>query len=352
MSSTIGDLYKITTFGESHGKYIGCVIEGCPSGIIIKKKIIQKELNLRKPGKNKYVSLRKEKDKVILTSGIFKNRTTGTPISVIVKNKEKRSVDYFNISDKFRPGHADLTYQKKYNIRDYRGGGRSSARTTISIVIAGAIAKHILKEMFNIKIFGYVYSVGKKNIPFYKKSHIKKNIFFLPNLELVREIKSYIKKLIKSNDSIGGVINVNISNMPFCLGEPVFDKIESKTSYILSGLNAIKAIEFGSGIYSSVLNGSKNNDKLTSKGFIGNNSGGILGGISSGQDLNIKLHIKPTSSIFKKQKTISEYNSNKEIKIRGRHDPCVALRAVPIIESAVAITILDLVMRHKSKSFF
>ncbi|MGX7589034.1 chorismate synthase [Candidatus Vidania fulgoroideorum] len=321
----IGKTFKVLTFGESHGSCLGCVIEGMPSGFFLDKKKIQSVLDLRKPGTNKFVSLRKETDKLKILSGIFENRTTGSPIGLIVNNNNKRSVDYKNISDKLRPGHSDYTYFKKYKNRDYRGGGRSSARTTVSIVLAGSICKYILKESYFISFFSYIKDIKKK--------------------------KQEIKKIIKKGDSLGAKVNVLVSNIPCGLGEPLFKKIESKISEIVTCINAVKAVEFGLGIKSSETYGSKNNDSIYEKGFKSNNSGGILGGICTGQDINIVVYVKPTSSISIKQSTIDIKYKRKKIRIKGRHDPCVGLRILPILESAIAIVIFDLILEYKLNFF-
>ncbi|WDI79445.1 chorismate synthase [Candidatus Vidania fulgoroideae] len=332
MSNILGSIFKVLTFGESHGKLLGCLIDGIPSGIYVNKNKIQKELNLRKPGKSNLVSLRKEKDKLKIISGIFCNRTTGTPLGLIVYNKNKRSLDYKNISKKFRPGHADYTYYKKYNIRDYRGGGRSSARTTVSIVLAGSICKYILKDIYCIDFFSFISCVG---------GNVNYNSF-----------SKNIKKTIKNKDSLGSSVNVIVGNIPNGIGEPLFEKIESEISKTIMGLNAVKAIEFGSGIKCNSYKGSENNDNIYKNGFKSNNSGGILGGISSGQNLKFTVHIKPTSSISKIQDTVDNNLVEEKIETTGRHDPCIGLRIIPIIESAVAIVIFDLILKHKFSFFF
>ncbi|WDR79346.1 chorismate synthase [Candidatus Vidania fulgoroideae] len=332
MSNILGNIFKVLTFGESHGKILGCLIDGIPSGFYINKYKIQKELNLRKPGKNSLVSLRKEQDKLKIISGLFCNRTTGTPLGLIVFNKNKRSLDYKNISKKFRPGHADYTYYKKYNIRDYKGGGRASARTTVSIVLAGSICKYILKDIYCIDFFSFISCIGGS----FNNNNFCKSI----------------KKTIKDNNSLGSSVNVSVGNIPNGIGEPLFKKIESEISKTIIGLNAVKAIEFGSGIKCSLYTGSKNNDNIYKNGFKSNNSGGMLGGISTGQNLKFTVHIKPTSSISKKQNTVDENFLEEEIEIMGRHDPCIGLRIIPIIESAIAIVIFDLILKHKFSYFF
>ncbi|MGX7576633.1 chorismate synthase [Candidatus Vidania fulgoroideorum] len=346
--NSIGDYFKVSTFGESHGKCIGCLIEGCPSGLFVNKNLIQKELNLRKPGRNKLVTSRYEEDKIKILSGIFNNKTTGTPIVFIVKNNNKRSIDYKNISNLFRPGHADYTYFKKYKNRDYRGGGRSSARTTVGIVLAGAFCKNILNSLYNINFFGYLKSVG--NLNFYKKE-IDDGKNFISKLE-VYKLKKHIKKTKEDNNSTGGVVCISINNIPVGLGEPLFSKVESEFSKNVIGINAVKALEIGIGFDFSFSKGSKTNDGICNKGFLSNNSGGILGGISTGQDISLTIHIKPTSSILKGQKTVNLNLDEKIINIVGRHDPCVALRVLPIVESIISITLLDLILKSKFSFFF
>ncbi|MGX7577168.1 chorismate synthase [Candidatus Vidania fulgoroideorum] len=348
--NTIGNLYKVTTFGESHGKAIGCVIDGCPSGIEISKSKIQKFLNLRSPGINKFVTQRKEKDKIHILSGIFNKKTTGTPIGVIVFNKEFKSNDYKNIKNIFRPGHADFSYFKKYKIRDFKGGGRSSARTTISIVIAGFIAKKILKDFFNINLYAYIYSVGKIKIKFKNKKFINSKNFFIPNKN-TKKIQIFLNNIKKKGNSIGATICLDIYNIFPGIGEPIFNKLDSKIFESIIGINAIKGIEIGNGSYCSLATGKQFNDEIYNKGYIKNNSGGIIGGISNGDNIKIKIHIKPTSSIAIKQNTINKKIINKKIKVLGRHDPCVGLRAVPILISIISIILIDLIFIFKSKTF-
>lgn len=332
MSNIIGDYFKVLTFGESHGSFLGCIIDNIPSGFLLIKNKVQKLLDLRKPGKSKFVSLRKEEDKFRIISGIFNNRTTGTPLGLIIYNKNKRSVDYNNISEKFRPGHADYTYYKKYCLRDYKGGGRSSARTTVSLVLAGGICKYILKDIYCIDIFSYLTSIGGNIID--------------------GNIDYFIKKVLKKKDSLGATVNVSIGNMPSGIGEPLFKKIESEITKIIIGLNAVKAIEFGSGIKCSLSFGSKSNDNLYKCGFKSNKSGGILGGISTGQNIKFTVFIKPTSSISKSQDTINKNLFEEKITTIGRHDPCVGLRIMPIIDSAISIVIFNLLLKHKFSYFF
>lgn len=351
MYNTFGDFFKVTTFGESHGDSIGCVIDGCPSGINFNKKFIQYNLDLRRPGKNKYVSKRDEKDKIKVISGIFNNVTTGSPICVIVKNINKISEDYDDIKDIFRPGHADITYFFKYGVRDYKGGGRSSARTTISLVIAGSIAKMILLDFFNIKIFSYLNSISNTKLNFINKKFIKSSPFFSTcknNNLIINKIKS----VVRDCDSVGASIKTIITGLFPGIGDPCFKKLDMELAKIVVGLNAVKAISFGSGFKSISKKGSENNDNINSKGFESNNSGGILGGISTGQDIIFTTFIKPTPSIFKEQKTIEKNNlKEKMIKVKGRHDPCVAIRAPIIIDSIVSIIILNSIFIQRTNLF-
>lgn len=352
MNNSIGNLFKVTTFGESHGKCIGCVIEGCPVGFKIKKKYISKELDKRKPGTNKFVTPRKEKDNIKIISGIFKNKCTGTPIGIIVKNKNKISSDYANIKNIFRPGHADFTYLNKYGIRDYRGGGRSSARTTISLVISGAIAKKILKKYFNIKIFSYLNSIGNIKIKFIKKKNVVIKNLFIPNKKIKKKIFLLLTNTMKNCNSLGCKISLIVSGLTPGIGEPLYEKINSNIFQHISNLNAVKAVEIGKGIKSSYIYGDENNDEYFKEGILTNNSGGVLGGISTGKDINLNIFIKPTSSIFLKQKTINKKKKECNVKISGRHDPCVGIRAVPIIESIISIVILNLIFKQKINNFY
>ncbi|MGX7576907.1 chorismate synthase [Candidatus Vidania fulgoroideorum] len=337
--NTIGNLFKITTFGESHGKALGCVIDGCPPGIKIKKKYISKELNKRKPGKNKYVTQRKEEDNFKIVSGIYKKRTTGTPIGIIIKNYDFVSKDYKNLENIFRPGHADYSYNSKYGIRDHRGGGRSSARTTVSIVAAGSICKKIIKDLYNIRVFSYIKKIGNKKINF------NKNLKYSVEKHLNKKIKNILNSVIKKKDSIGCLINLKITGIMKGLGEPLYDKFDSELSKHLINLNAVKAVEIGKCNLKKM--GSENNDFFFKEGIYKNNSGGIIGGISTGQDICINIKIKPTSSIFKKQKTVNKKLNETFIKIQGRHDPCVGLRAIPIIESITSIILINFIIKQK-----
>ena len=349
--STIGKLFKVSTWGESHGEALGCIIEGVPSNIKITEKFIQKFLERRKPGQSKYTTQRKEDDKVKILSGVFNGFTTGTPISLIIYNEDTRSKDYEEIKNKFRPGHADFTYFKKYKIRDYRGGGRASARETAMRVAAGAIAQKILGS--KIKIKGALIQIGKKKINEKKWNwnELDNNDFFCPDKSTVPIWENYLKKVRKNGSSTGAIIQINVSGVPVGLGEPVFDKVEALIAKAIMSIPAVKGFEIGSGFKSAELSGEENADEIrvvkNKIFFKSNNSGGSLGGITSGQDIVIKFAVKPTSSILTKKKTIDIDGENTEIRTKGRHDPCVGIRAVPIGEAMVAIVLADLFLLNK-----
>ena len=346
-----GQLFKITTYGESHGEAIGCIIDGCPPNLKIDIEDIQRDLDRRKPGKTRHTSQRRESDKVKILSGVFDGKTTGTPISLIIYNEDARSKDYSEIKDLYRPGHADITYDQKYGLRDYKGGGRSSARETATRVAAGAIAKLYLKEHFNLKIQGYLAQLGpivsdKKNY-----ADIEKNPFFFPNNEKVKDLEDYMDALRKEGNSIGARINVMATNVPAGLGEPVFDRIDADIAKAMMSINAVKAVEIGSGFLSVTQKGTEHRDEIDSKkGFLSNNSGGTLGGITSGQDLEVSIAIKPTSSIRLEGKTIDNKGKNTKVVTKGRHDPCVGIRAVPIAEAMLALVLIDHALRHKAQN--
>ena len=356
--NTFGKLFRFTTWGESHGKAIGCIIDGCPPNISLSEKDIQFYLNQRKPGTSKFVSQRKEDDKVNILSGIFEGKTTGTPISLLIWNKDQRSKDYSEIKSKFRPGHADLTYFLKYGIRDYRGGGRSSARETACRVAAGAVARKIIKHILkkDILIQGAVTQVGKLRInpKNFDWKNVGKNRFFCPDKKIVKIWEEYLDKIRKKGVSVGATILVNAKNVPPGIGEPVYGKLDTEIAAAMMSINAVKGVEIGIGNDAIGLTGDENSDELRVDKrkkitFSSNNSGGILGGISSGQDLDVSLTIKPTSSILKSQKTINEKLQNTTISTGGRHDPCVGLRAVPIAEAMMACVLADQIMRNKAQ---
>ena len=348
--NTFGKIFRVTTFGESHGKALGCVIDGCPPNIKIDESDIQKDLDRRKPGQSKYTTQRKEDDKVEILSGVFNGVTTGTPIALLIFNKDQKSKDYSEIKSKFRPGHADFTYQKKYGIRDYRGAGRSSARETVARVAAGAIAKKYLQKVNRTKIFGYVSQLGEITPSVIKTKDIETNPFFFPDNKKVPELEKYITSIRKAGDSIGAKVTIVGKNVPVGLGEPVFDKLDALLAQAMMSINAVKGIEIGAGFEVVNQKGSEARDEITPKGFLSNFSGGTLGGISTGQDLKVNIALKPTSSILIPGKTIDEKNKPTTVRTKGRHDPCVGIRAVPIAEAMMALTLCDLYLRHKAQN--
>ena len=348
--NTFGKIFKVTTFGESHGKALGCIIDGCPPNLKIDESDIQRDLDRRKPGQSKYTTQRKEDDKIEILSGVFNGLTTGTPIALLIYNKDHKSKDYSEIKNKFRPGHADFTYQKKYGIRDYRGAGRSSARETVARVAAGAIAKKYLSKINKTKIFGYVSQLGEIKAESIKISDIEKNPFFFPDKKKIIELEQYLTGIRKSGDSIGAKVTIIGKNIPIGLGEPVFDKLDALLAQGMMSINAVKGVEIGAGFDVVSQKGSEARDEITPKGFSSNFSGGTLGGISTGQDLHVNIALKPTSSILIPGKTIDQKNKPTTIRTKGRHDPCVGIRAVPIAEAMMALTLCDLYLRHKAQN--
>jgi len=350
--NSIGQLFKVTTWGESHGEAIGCVIEGVPSNINLDEEYIQTFLDRRKPGQSKYTTQRKEDDKVKILSGVFNKKTTGTPISLVIYNKDQKSKDYEKIKNKFRPGHADYTYQMKYGIRDHRGGGRASARETAMRVAAGAIAHKILGK--KIKVRGALIQIGEKKINFknWNWNEVGKNNFFCPDKETIKKWEEYLLKIRKEGSSVGAVIQITATGIPVGLGEPVFKKIDALIAQAIMSIPAVKGVELGAGFKSAELRGEENADEMVFENnkiqFKSNNAGGSLGGISSGQDIIIKFAVKPTSSILTKKKTINLKNKNTTIITKGRHDPCVGIRAVPVGEAMVAIVLADLYLLKKN----
>ena len=349
--SSFGKLFKITTWGESHGRGLGVVIEGCPSGLPIKESEIQLELNRRRTGQSKVTTTRKEGDQIQIMSGVFKGKTTGTPISLLVENEDADSSKYELIKDLYRPGHADYTYDMKYGFRDYRGGGRSSARETVARVAAGAIAKKLLARE-RIKIIGFTRQIGKhiaKNIDY---REIENNIVRCPDNKIAEKMVNSIMRARKKGDSLGGVVEVIAQGVPAGLGEPVFDRLDADLAKAVMSMPAVKGVEIGMGFQSAIMTGSECNDVFVMKNkkvtTATNNAGGILGGISNGMDIVIRLVVKPTSSINKAQDTVTQQGKKAEIRVEGRHDPCVATRAVPIAEAMVAITLIDHLYRNKS----
>ena len=348
--NTFGKIFKVTTFGESHGKALGCIIDGCPPNLKIDESDIQRDLDRRKPGQSKYTTQRKEDDKIEILSGVFNGLTTGTPIALLIYNKDHKTKDYSEIKNKFRPGHADFTYQKKYGIRDYRGAGRSSARETVARVAAGAIAKKYLSKINKTKIFGYVSQLGEIKAESIKISDIEKNPFFFPDKKKIIELEEYLTGIRKSGDSIGAKVTIIGKNIPIGLGEPVFDKLDALLAQGMMSINAVKGVEIGAGFDVVSQKGSEARDEITPKGFSSNFSGGTLGGISTGQDLHVNIALKPTSSILIPGKTIDQKNKPTTIRTKGRHDPCVGIRAVPIAEAMMALTLCDLYLRHKAQN--
>ncbi len=347
--NTFGKIFRFTTWGESHGPAIGCVVDGCPPNINISEIDIQKELNKRKPGQSKFTTQRKEDDKVTILSGIFEGKTTGTPISMIIYNKDMRSRDYETIKNKFRPGHADFTYFKKYGIRDYRGGGRQSARETASRVAAGAIAKKVLEKKIGVKynVKGAVTQLGilgcDKNK--WNDKFISRNPFFCPDKSILKLWEKYLLSIRKAGSSCGAIIEIRARGVPVGLGAPIYSKLDMDLASAMMSINAVKGVNIGSGINSAQLTGEQNSDEIKQKGkktkFNSNNAGGILGGISSGQEIIVSFAVKPTSSILTSRKTIDRYGKNTSISVKGRHDPCVGIRAVPIGEAMMHCVILD-----------
>jgi len=351
--NSYGQLFKVSTYGESHGEAIGCIIDGCPPNLKIDIEYIQKDLDRRKPGKNRHTSQRRESDTVKILSGVFEGKSTGTPISLIIYNEDARSKDYTDIKDLYRPGHADITYEKKYGIRDYKGGGRSSARETATRVAAGAIAKLYLKEKFNLEIQGYVSQLGPIIAENINYKDIEKNPFFFPDKGKIQKLEEYMDALRKEGNSIGARINVTAKNVPAGLGEPVFDRIDAEIAKAMMSINAVKAVEIGAGFLSVTQKGSEHRDEIDSKkGFLSNNSGGTLGGITSGQNIEASIAIKPTSSIRIPGRTINNKGKDSTIITKGRHDPCVGIRAVPIAEAMLALVLMDHVLRHKAQNLW
>ena len=347
---TFGNLFTVTTFGESHGPAMGCVVDGCPPGMALTEADIQADLERRRPGRSRHVTQRKEPDRVKILSGVFEGVTTGTAIGLLVENVDQRSRDYSKIKDSFRPGHADYSYQQKYGIRDYRGGGRASARETVMRVAAGAIARKYLAERLGIHIRGYLAQLGPHHLAPRDLDVVDDNPFFCADPEKLAELESFMDELRQAGDSIGARINVVASGVPPGLGEPVFDKLEAAIAHALMSINAVKGVEFGDGFRCVEQRGSEHRDELTPDGFSKNSSGGTLGGISSGQDILVSIALKPTSSIQVPGKTVDREGEATQIVTTGRHDPCVGLRATPIAEAMLALTLMDHYLRHRAQN--
>lgn len=348
--NSIGKLFTVTSFGESHGLAIGCIVDGCPPGLEISASDLQLDLDRRKPGQSRYTTQRKEDDEVKILSGVFEGRTTGASIGMMIENKDQKSKDYSKIKYLFRPSHADYTYHQKYGERDYRGGGRSSARETAMRVAAGGIAKKYLKERLGIEIFGYVSQLGPVIAERFEQSEIENNPFFFPDPDKVAELETYMQALSKEGNSIGAKVTVVAKNMPVGLGEPIFDRLDAELAHSLMGINAVKGVELGAGFDVVAQKGTEHRDELTPGGFLSNNSGGVLGGISSGQDIIAHLALKPTSSVRIPGQSINTAGEAAEVVTTGRHDPCVGIRAVPIAEAMLAITLMDHYLRHRGQN--
>jgi chorismate synthase len=347
--STLGHLFRITTFGESHGPAIGAVIDGCPPGMNLSVEDIQGDLDRRRPGTSRHVTQRQEEDKVEILSGVFEGKTTGTPIALMIRNTDQRSQDYGNILDTFRPGHADYTYWHKYGIRDPRGGGRSSARLTAPVVAAAAVAKKWLTEQYGMKFFGYMTQLGDIEIPFEDASHIPNNPFFAANANIIPELETYMDSLRKAGDSCGARLTVVATGVPVGMGEPIFDKLDADIAHAMMGINAVKGVEMGAGFKSVTQKGSEHGDEMFADGFASNNAGGTVGGISSGQDIVVSIAIKPTSSIMSPKQSLDRAGQPTTVQTKGRHDPCVGIRATPIAEAMLALVIMDHVLRHRAQ---
>lgn len=348
--NSIGQHFRVTTFGESHGKALGCIVDGCPPGLEITEADLQKDLDRRRPGTSRYTTARREPDEVEILSGVFEGQTTGTSIGLMIQNTDQRSQDYSEIMDKFRPGHADYTYHQKYGVRDYRGGGRSSARETAMRVAAGGIAKKYLKQEFGIEIRGYLSQMGDVTIDKVDWNEIENNPFFCPDADKVEAFDTLIRDLKKQGDSIGAKLSVVATNVPVGLGEPIFDRLDADIAHALMGINAVKGVEIGDGFAVANQKGSQHRDEMTPQGFKSNHAGGILGGISSGQDIVASIALKPTSSITVPGETITRQGESTSLITKGRHDPCVGIRAVPIAEAMLAIVLMDHLLRHRGQN--
>jgi chorismate synthase len=346
--STLGTLFRVTTFGESHGPAIGCIVDGCPPGLELSEADIQPELDRRRPGTSRHVTQRKEDDKVEIVSGVFEGVTTGTPIALVIRNTDQRSKDYANLLDTFRPGHADYTYHRKYGRRDPRGGGRASARLTAPAVGAAAIARKWLREQCGTTFAGHLSQIGEIAIPFEGFEHVGSNPFFAANASDIGRLEAYMDALRKDGDSCGARVEVVARGVPVGLGEPLYDKLDAAIAHAMMGINAVKGVEIG-GFASVMQRGTTHGDELTPEGFASNNAGGVLGGISTGQDITVSLAIKPTSSIRSPRRSIDLAGKPTVVETLGRHDPCVGIRAVPIAEAMLALVLMDHVLRHRAQ---
>jgi chorismate synthase len=348
--NTLGTLFCVTSFGESHGPAIGCVVDGCPPGLALSEEDIQRELDRRRPGTSRHVTQRREPDTVEILSGVFDGHTTGTPIALLIRNQDARSKDYARIAHTFRPGHADYTYWQKYGIRDYRGGGRQSARETAVRVAAGAIARKWLRERFGVTIRGHLTHLGPNAVPFVDWVHVDDNPFFVANAAIVPELEAFMDRLRKSGDSVGARIEVVASGVPVGWGEPVYGKLDADIAQAMMGINAVKGVEIGAGFAAVAQRGTEHSDEMTPAGFLSNHAGGILGGISTGQDVVVAIAVKPTSSIRLDRHSIDQSGQPVIVNTHGRHDPCVGIRATPIAEAMLALVLMDHALRHRAQN--
>jgi chorismate synthase len=347
--NSFGLLYGVTSFGESHGPVYGGVVDGCPPGLNLSNEDLQKELDRRKPGSSRHVTQRRESDAVEIVSGVFEGKTTGTAIGFLVKNEDQRSKDYSAIAGKFRPGHADYTYWQKYGVRDARGGGRASARETVVRVAAGAIAKKWLRERYGVQIRGYLAAIGPREIAFQDWKFVDENPFFAPNAQIVPELERFMDELRASGDSCGARVNVVAAGVPVGWGEPVYGRLDADIAWAMMSVNAVKGVEIGAGFASVAQKGSEHGDEMAPHGFLSNNNGGVLGGISTGQDITVSIALKPTSSIRLPRRTIDVHANPVTVETTGRHDPCVGIRATPIAEAMLACVLMDHALRHRAQ---
>lgn len=362
--NSIGKIFTVTSFGESHGPALGCIVDGCPPGMELSEQDIQPDLDRRKPGQSRHTTQRREDDRVRILSGVFEGKTTGTPIGLMIENTDQRSKDYSNIMDRFRPGHADYTYQQKYGLRDYRGGGRSSARETAMRVAAGAIAKKYLKQKYDIQVRGYVEQIGTikadalrvdtlsaKNRPEgIDWDAVEQNPFFFADASRVPELETYMDAIRKEGNSVGARVNVVATGVPPGLGEPIFDRLEADIAHAMMSINAVKGVEVGAGFECVEQKGTEHRDEITPEGFLSNQAGGVLGGISSGQDILVSIALKPTSSLRLPAQSVDLQGEPVEVVTKGRHDPCVGIRATPIAEAMLAIVLMDHTLRHRAQN--
>lgn len=348
--NTFGHIFTVTSFGESHGPAIGCVVDGCPPGLALSAQDIQQDLDRRKPGTSRHVTQRQEADTVEILSGVFEGRTTGTPVALLIRNEDARSKDYGSLIDTFRPGHADYTYWQKYGIRDHRGGGRASARETAVRVAAAAIARKWLRETYGVLIHGYLSQLGPHKVPFKTWEAVTGNPFFAPDADVVATLEAFMDELRKSGDSVGARITTVAEHVPVGWGAPVYAKLDAELAAAMMSINAVKAVEIGSGFASVMQRGSEHGDELTPEGFVTNHAGGILGGISTGQDIVVTIGIKPTSSIRVSRRSIDKQGNPVTVETNGRHDPCVGIRATPIAEAMMALVLMDHALLHRAQN--